>query len=311
MPPTGFKRSRALWDNARRPANNSREKLLRQARAVLYELQPVRFEELDTQTWLHQARAAVESLTAFLVTTLPFWARTVLKFVRNLTLKHWMIVGAVLLYYAAVRWIHHVLEAGPVVIIVTALVAIFTVGLGDNRDPDGLSAYSAFNRGFQRIMGSVDAEALLAQHVGGGFVMPQALMQDMPLDGGGRNRRRHEQQRRQPEPDNQEQEPARNDAAEPDDDDDDDDDNGDDDDNNNNAPHAPAPQPRARQAGKKARRGNLEQRREMRRQRDAAMAMGFGGDQQDAQAMHRLLQDQVVEAEQRLQQQQQDEREEE
>jgi hypothetical protein len=253
-------------------------------------------------------------LTAFLVTTLPFWARTVLKFVRNLTLKHWMIVGAVLLYYAAVRWIHHVLEAGPVVIIVTALVAIFTVGLGDNRDPDGLSAYSAFNRGFQRIMGSVDAEALLAQHVGGGFVMPQALMQDMPLDGGGRNRRRHEQQRRQPEPDNQEQEPARNDAAEPDDDDDDDDDNGDDDDdddNNNNAPHAPAPQPRARQAGKKARRGNLEQRREMRRQRDAAMAMGFGGDQQDAQAMHRLLQDQVVEAEQRLQQQQQDEREEE
>ena len=60
------------------------------------------------------------------------------------------------------------------VIIITSLIAIFTIGLGDESENNSeqqnrISTYSVFNRGFQRLLGSVDADALLAQHVGGGI----------------------------------------------------------------------------------------------------------------------------------------------
>jgi hypothetical protein len=282
MPPTGFKRSRALWDNARRESGDgapASDKWKRVLRAVLYELQPIRFDELDTQTWIHRCRIVSKSVVSFTVTTIPSWSRIVMEFGRTMTLKQWMIVAGVFCYYGAVRWIHHALEAGPVVIILTALIAIFTVGLGDNEN-DGLSAYSAFNRGFQQIMGSVDAEALLQQHVGGGMVMP---MNDFGREGGREAAappRRQQQQQRQ-----QEQPPG---------DDSDSEDDYDDDDDEDDAPAQAQAQPRGRTTGKKARRRNLELRREMKRQREAAQAMGFGGEQQDIVAMNRLVEDQVM-----------------
>ena len=55
---------------------------------------------------------------------------------------------------------------------------------------------------------------------------------------------------------------------------------------------------RARRSGKKARRRDLEQRRELRRQREAALAMGFDGND-EAQAMEHLLQQQMDDNEQR------------
>jgi hypothetical protein len=293
MPPTGFKRSRALWDNARRendvaPAS---DKFMRVLRAVLYELQPIRFDELDTQTWIHRCRVVCKSVVSFAGTTVPSWSRIVMEFCRTMTLKQWTMVGAVVCYYGAVRWIHHALEAGPVVIIITALVAIFTIGLGDNEN-DGLSAYSAFNRGFQQIMGSVDAEALLQQHVGGAMAMPMnnfGRAREDELEGARPPPARHERRRQQQQQDQdredgrqQEQPPADDSDSEDYDDDDEDD--------------APAQaQPRARTTGKKARRRNLELRREMKRQREAAQAMGFGGQQQeDVVAMQRLVEDQVM-----------------
>jgi hypothetical protein len=106
-----------------------------------------------------------------------------MEFCRTMTVKQWMMVVGVVCYYGAVRWIHYALEAGPVVIILTALVAIFTVGLGDNENNDGLSAYSAFNKGFQQLMGSVDAEALLQQHVGGAMAMPMNNTDVMMVNG--------------------------------------------------------------------------------------------------------------------------------
>jgi hypothetical protein len=204
----------------------------------------------------------------------------VMEFGRTMTLKQWMIVAGVVCYYGAVRWIHYALEAGPVVIILTALIAIFTVGLGDNEN-DGLSAYSAFNRGFQQIMGSVDAEALLQQHVGGGMVMP---MNDFGRENGREVAppppARHERRQQQ-----QEQPPGDESDSEDDYDDNDEDDA---------QAQAPA-QPRGRTTGKQARRRNLELRREMKRQSEAAQAMGFGGQQQeDVVAMNRLVEDQVV-----------------
>ena len=142
-----------------------------------------------------------------------------------------------------------VLDAGPIVVIATSLVLIFTVGLGDDSNRDGLSAYSVFNRGFERLLGAVDEDALLAQHVGGGLAGGEGL-------GGGRRQgddedqarlRPRERRRMMREQQGQEGE------------------NGDEQNNGNNV---------ARKSGKKARRRNLEQRREIQRQREAAAELG-------------------------------------
>lgn len=152
------------------------------------------------------------------------------------------------------------------------MIAIFTVGLRDEDDRQGLSAYSVFNRGFQRIMGTVDAEELMQQHVGaaGGGMMafamaPNVHHQEVHGDNGDANRERQPIRVREAA----QQVP-------------------------NEVPQQPRDAPEragARKSGKKARRQNLEQRRELRRQREAAMALGFGDGNDELQellAMQRL-----------------------
>lgn len=153
--------------------------------------------------------------------------------------------------------------------IVTALVAIFTIGLGDNEGGDGKSAYSVFNRGFERLMGSVDVENLVNQHVGGGMAM--AAM-NMP---------QQQQQQPQRRPMNNHYHDDRRQDVQNDNDDDDDvpDDN--------NA--------QSRKSGKKSRRRDLQQRRELQRQRRAAMEMGLDGGADDSVAMQRLIEEQIME----------------
>ena len=166
------------------------------------------------------------------------------------------------------------LDAGPLVVIITALVAIFTIGLGDTATQDGVSAYSVFNRGFERILGTVDAEALVQQHVGGAVGLAAGIgAQPEPVEA-----IRHERiARRQQEDEHREDDGvARAD-------------NGDDDDS---VPERGI----SRKSGKKARRRNLEQRREQQRQRQVALAMGFTGDedQEEMVAMQRLLEEQIA-----------------
>ena len=175
------------------------------------------------------------------------------------------------------------LDAGPIVLILTSLVAIFTIGLSDE-ERQGLSAYSVFNRGFERLMGSVDVDSLLAQHVGGGLggagggMMPPAM------------------------PNNDDPPPRRREARRPDPNEniDNNDQNEGNHDNDNNEEEeeddAPNLNNQSRKSGKKARRRNLEQRREMRRQREAALQMGFadGENQQDMIAMQRLIEEQIA-----------------
>jgi flagellar biosynthesis GTPase FlhF len=176
----------------------------------------------------------------------------------------------------------------------TSLALIFTVGLGDTANPDGLSAYSVFNRGFQQLMGSVDVDSLLAQHVGGGLGaagvgggamgMPRAAADDdhEPVP---RAARRPLVRR---EPDNHHQEEEEEDRNEDEDDDDEEEEEAPNNNNNNNN--------RARKSGKKARRRNLDQRRDIRQQREAAMALGMqGGDgPEDQMAIQRLLEEQIA-----------------
>jgi hypothetical protein len=171
------------------------------------------------------------------------------------------------------------LDAGPIVIILTGLFAIFKFGLGDNENTDGISAYSVFNKGFQRLMGSVDVEALVAQHVGGGM----AGFAQMP--GGfddGQADHRHVAAVARPRP--------RRPQVEEDGDDDDDDDNNQDDNGQANNENV------ARKSGKKSRRRNLEQRQEVKRQREAAMALGLqdDGGPEDVVAIQRLIEEQIA-----------------
>jgi hypothetical protein len=188
-----------------------------------------------------------------------------------------------------------VIDAGPLVMILTALVAIFTIGLGDNQD--GLSAYSVFNRGFHRLLGDLDADALVQQHVGGAMMMAGVGMAAGPpledADNGNLHRveRMVEPQRRM-EADAVARRRQHGNAQE-------NGDRGEEDDtmlqNNDDEPQHQRGRG-ARRSGKKARRRDLEQRREIQRQRQAAMDMGFAGDggQEEMLAMQRLLEEQIA-----------------
>jgi len=138
-------------------------------------------------------------------------------------------------------------EAGPLFLILTALIAIFTVGLDNSENTNGISAYSVFNRGFSNLLGSIDVESLVNQYVGGGF-------------GGGQHPQPPE--RMAPEDDYNEFNPP--------------------------VEFAP-PQKKenvSRKSGKKARRKDLELRKEMQRQRLAAREMGFAGQNDGIVAMN-------------------------
>lgn len=166
------------------------------------------------------------------------------------------------------------LDAGPVVLILTALALIFTVGLSDDQNRNGLSAYAVFNKGFEQLMGSIDADSLMAQHVGGGIMMNMNQYRNPnenieAADDAPRPRHRDQANNRQ----------VANNGVE----------NAEEDDNfnNNNINN------RARRSGKKARRRDLDQRLEIRRQREAAMQMGMG-DGDDAVAMQRIIEEQIA-----------------
>jgi hypothetical protein len=260
--PGGFRRSKALWDETRRPHQSLREKIQALLTVVLYEIQPIRFSETDWKLLISIPTGILRGLYAFLK-FLPGLARALFHFGKDRKLT----LAGVVVYYYAVRWVHRILDAGPIVIICTCLVTIFTIGLNDEEQTNGLSAYSVFNRGFEKLMGSVDTDALLAQHLGLG---PGAVLPVGPAEAAApAPDARNQQQGRIDEPDqnNNEQRPPPN--------------------NNNNN--------QARKSGKKARRRNLEQRREIQRQRDAAVEMGMQGgeNQEEMMAMQRLIEGQI------------------
>ena len=146
------------------------------------------------------------------------------------------------LFVPTVDFDFRLLHAGPLIVISTILIIIFSNGLSDNGRNDN-SAYSVFNRGYQRILGSIDVESLVAQHIGGGGMI---LAQ--------------QQQQQQQE---QEQENEWNIQE---------------DDNiegNGEVPNEPLQRRTHRRSGKKARRRNLEERRDRQRQRERARELGF------------------------------------
>ena len=268
----GFRRSRALWER-RDPSWTYY--ISREFRsALLYELQPFRLgslTRLQFQTNVQILRRQVEQTCRSLFVT----SRCVLTdYVWPLVRQHCTLTDAViglglLVYLYMLRWVHQVLEAGPLVLMVSALVAIFTIGLSDNAASDSSmpSAYAVFNKGFQKLLGSVDADALLQQHVGGGMMAGGMMMMMGGGVGAGREHH-HEHHPRGHHP--------RDAAAAVNDDEEQDDDE--------------ALLRRRRPRKKQGNRERNLQRRELQRQRQAAAEHGFGG-HNDEQAMVHLVED--------------------
>ena len=279
----GFQRSRALWDNCCRYNDDDtgtstqqgilhwqqRDTFHRYVRAILYEIQPIRYSVL-VSNFYDNYRIFADVCWKIIIwgrSWVPQTCQLLFNSIRCMTLDQWKWTIAIALYYILLRWIHATLEAGPVVLILTALTIIFTVGLSDQTNTDGLSAYSVFNKGFQKIMGSIDADDLLQQHLGGGGIMQMMMQQRRPIDDDDFDVNDEAPRRRQRQQHNNQRVDNNNDHG-------DEELQAADNNNNNNINQ----NNRARRTGKKARRdrATIEQRREIRAQRDAALAMGFG-----------------------------------
>ncbi len=230
---------------------------------------------------------------------------------KTLLAKSFLAIFALRIYYLTVLYLHELLSAGPLVIIATLFTILYTIGLGENTGASsGIpSAYSVFNRGVQRILGTVDAEELARQFAGGMAAVRVGGGNNRDDDGGiwmmhhennERNRQRANavdedqndnlvnERRRQRRLERLQQQrvvdevgPQRqvNDIM---DDEEDESDDVDDDTYMNRGRGDVVAAARAggvaRKSGKKARRRNLEMRREIQRQRQVAAALGLGGE---------------------------------
>ena len=101
MPP-GYKRSKALWDEARRPGAPRMAFI----RAVGYELQPVRFSSFNTMEWQASAQRHSIRLRYWLTESLPIAIQSLPTFCRSLSTRGWIILSGILVYFYAIRWIH-------------------------------------------------------------------------------------------------------------------------------------------------------------------------------------------------------------
>eukprot|EP00549_Striatella_unipunctata_P009601 CAMPEP_0118711684 /NCGR_PEP_ID=MMETSP0800-20121206/24260_1 /TAXON_ID=210618 ORGANISM="Striatella unipunctata, Strain CCMP2910" /NCGR_SAMPLE_ID=MMETSP0800 /ASSEMBLY_ACC=CAM_ASM_000638 /LENGTH=254 /DNA_ID=CAMNT_0006616377 /DNA_START=90 /DNA_END=851 /DNA_ORIENTATION=+ len=249
-------KSRRLWQKALAP-NAPRSAMLK---AILYEIQPVRISTLrNGPAWVKEQASSAHGIYREIADEVKILLNheDLKDYMREKTIKwkqHMPWFAIFMMYAWAVWTVHKWLDAGPMMVIVTLLVMIFTVGLGDRKGDGVMSAYSVFNRGFQRLLGTVDAEDLVAEQVGG--VMAAQARANNP---------QQQQQQQAAEPGQQQQQPPNQ------------------------------QQGRARRSGKKARRRDLQARRERQMQQQAAMDMGFeGDDMQEAQAMQQLLEEQIM-----------------
>jgi hypothetical protein len=344
LDPTRHLQSRELWNKVRFHASNYNEENNNSSsssskwsyykalcQAILYEIQPFRIkpyyhrikaylrEEFDPKTTIQIALNSIQQILIFIATLLRQYCTIQSMKLYKYTIGKSILVLLILkLYHVTLVYLHELLHAGPILIITTLLILLYTIGLGDNTGAaSGVpSAYSVFNRGMQRILGTIDAEELARQYAGGAAAVQVAMGAGA---GGEGNHQHHHRNRDAVENDDDENEillrnerrrqrrlerQRRNNQQEGEgdviDNDIDNEDNGND---TNAIPNdtlaqedatGPATETNnegvARKSGKKARRRNLELRREMQRQRQAAAANGFGrGDGDDIVAMDRLV----------------------
>ncbi|KAL3803138.1 hypothetical protein HJC23_003413 [Cyclotella cryptica] len=303
------------------------------SKAILYEIQPFRIKPalrrlrvffLEEDGWrkscvicIERAKTAGSFILRSIQYSYEFVKKINVESIRaflqsNANILRYGVPSCVGLYIYCrlLSYLHELLHAGPMVFILTLLILLYTIGLGENTGAaSGIpSAYSVFNRGVQRLFGSEDAEQLAHQFVhaaAGRGLAAGAGRNGMGVGGGqfwvdddddmGENsnddedavldrRRRRRLERLQRRNDHNDDAIAGGHAQQIQE-------NGDIalGQSNSNGEVGPAREDElrnnerdenraARKSGKKARRKNLELRREMHRQRQAAVALGFGGD---------------------------------
>ncbi|KAL3792717.1 hypothetical protein ACHAW5_005822 [Stephanodiscus triporus] len=87
---------------------------------------------------------------------------TVRRVDRSIVVRSIATLATLYVYRRALLYLHDLLAIGPLVVITTLLILLYTIGLGENTGAAGgvPSAYSVFNRGMKRLLGTVDGEAL-------------------------------------------------------------------------------------------------------------------------------------------------------
>jgi len=251
--------AREIWQNTRRPDST----WLDVVRAILFELQPIRYSVLvrhirkSPSLYIKPGWELLVKIVIIWLNSLQWSAGLLWKFFHHAGWKDYILLIGLASYAYFIRIVHKLFHAGPLVVVVTGLVIILTVGLDDDQSSnDRISAYSVFNRHCRAILGSIDVESLVNQYVGGGMGLwnnPGEAPQPPPRP---RQRRQHQNHPDQPRAQNQ----------------------------------------GARKSGKKARRdqATLEKRRDRQRQRQEAAAMGFGIHDQEQEAMNRLIEQQEM-----------------
>lgn len=89
---------------------------------------------------------------------------------RTVIAKSAIVLVVLWAYRRLLMYLHDLLSIGPIVLILTLLLLLFTIGLGEDTGMAGTgipSAYSVFNRGMRRILGTIDGEELARQYAGG------------------------------------------------------------------------------------------------------------------------------------------------
>jgi hypothetical protein len=271
--------AREIWNRTRRPTAGSWDVV----KAVAFELQPIRCSTMvyyirKSPRYVKPVLQLCGKAVMVWLKSLQWFASLSYKAATHATWKDWALLFGIIGYCYIIRQAHRLFHAGPMVLVLTGLFIILTIGLDDDssNNKKGLSAYSVFNRQCRAILGSIDVESLVNQYVGGGVgaMINNNNNQDQGRgagDGGGQAgpRRQHVHAHQQHQ-------------------------HGENGNGNNN---------RARRSGKKARRDQqtLEHRRDRQRQRQEAAAMGFGNEGGDDQmAMHRLLEEQAAFAEEQF-----------
>lgn len=282
MSPQRKRVSRELWDKARK-ANKKSFINKHLFKAILYELQP-----MDV-IYTNHSFNILSIIKSFWKFTIDF-NKACWNIGKSAKKIHYLFIVGFLVYWKLVKYLHDLLDAGPSILMLTALVLIFTFGLGDDSNK-GLSAYSVFNKGFQSIMGGVDANALLNQHVGGGMAFMNVNHgrheQEEEYNDGYRQRQQRQQQRDEQRRLQQERDHEAHLRLQ----------------QELDTTTAATVSNGARISNKKSRRKkNIELRRELRQQREAARDMGFVQDgqrvdinaqHQEQVAMNHLIQEQV------------------
>lgn len=348
LDPSRRLRSRELWNRVRylsSSSNNNKAYTKALLHAVAYECQPFPIlptlhhvlsfvrggggssdsnsnnSSTETTTGLARLLSTTSFITFIKLSTHIFNIATIItSFIitnRVILYKTCITLIALIMYHRALLYLHDLLAIGPLVIIITLLTVLYTVGLGDNTgaaDSGIPSAYSVFNKGMARLLGTIDGEELARQYAGGGggggaaaaaaaeattrgdgFVARlnnnnddevwEEWIDEEEIVNERRRHRRLERLRRREHEDN-----ANDDSNNANDDEDYEfDDAREDDQRQESAAAAAAAVATRKKSGKKSRRKDLDLRREMQQQRRVAAAMGFGvGDELAAEDIREI-----------------------